>query len=42
MDWDSAYRQEGGVFDGPPPWNIGEPQPEITELSWNRADRRDE
>jgi SAM-dependent methyltransferase len=32
MDWDSAYRQEGGVFDGPPPWNIGEPQPEIAEL----------
>jgi SAM-dependent methyltransferase len=32
MDWDSAYRQEGGVFEGPPAWNIGEPQPEITEL----------
>jgi len=31
MDWDSAYRQEG-VFEGPPPWNIGEPQPELTEL----------
>lgn len=31
MDWDSAYRQERG-FDGPPPWNIGEPQPELVEL----------
>ena len=31
MDWDSAYRQQG-VFEGPPPWNIGEPQPEITAL----------
>lgn len=31
MDWDSAYRGEGG-FDGPPPWNIGEPQPELAAL----------
>jgi SAM-dependent methyltransferase len=31
MDWDSVYRQEGG-FDGPPPWNIGEPQPELATL----------
>jgi len=31
MDWDSAYREEGG-FDGPPPWNIGEPQPELAQL----------
>jgi SAM-dependent methyltransferase len=31
MDWDGAYRQEG-VFSGPPPWNIGEPQPELAEL----------
>ena len=31
MDWDGAYREEG-VFDGPPPWNIGEPQPVIAEL----------
>jgi hypothetical protein len=31
MDWDSAYRQEG-VFEGPPPWNIGEPQPELAAL----------
>lgn len=27
MDWDGAYRGEG-VFEGPPPWNIGEPPPE--------------
>lgn len=31
MDWDSAYRREG-AFDGPPPWNIGEPQPELAAL----------
>ena len=31
MDWDEAYR-ERGVFEGPPPWNIGEPQPELAEL----------
>lgn len=31
MDWDSIYRQEG-VFEGPPPWNIGEPQPELAAL----------
>jgi SAM-dependent methyltransferase len=31
MDWDSVYREEGG-FDGPPPWNIGEPQPELATL----------
>ena len=31
MDWDDAYRGEGG-FDGPPPWNIGEPQPELITL----------
>lgn len=30
MDWDSVYRGEG--FDGPPPWNIGEPQPELAAL----------
>ena len=28
---DSAYREEGD-FDGPPPWNIGEPQPELAAL----------
>jgi ubiquinone/menaquinone biosynthesis C-methylase UbiE len=31
MDWDGVYRQEG-VFGGPPPWNIGEPQPELAAL----------
>jgi SAM-dependent methyltransferase len=31
MDWDNAYREQG-VFEGPPPWNIGEPQPELAEL----------
>jgi SAM-dependent methyltransferase len=31
MDWDSAYREESH-FEGPPPWNIGEPQPELAEL----------
>ncbi|MDT5019167.1 MAG: hypothetical protein QOD39_5327 [Mycobacterium sp.] len=32
MDWDSVYRQEGKTFEGPPPWNIGEPQPELAAL----------
>jgi SAM-dependent methyltransferase len=31
IDWDSAYRGEGD-FDGAPPWNIGEPQPELAAL----------
>jgi SAM-dependent methyltransferase len=31
MDWDDAYRGEG-AFGGPPPWNIGEPQPELAAL----------
>ncbi len=31
LDWDSAYREEG-EFEGPPPWNIGEPQPELVPL----------
>jgi SAM-dependent methyltransferase len=31
MDWDSVYKEEGG-FEGPPPWNIGEPQPELAAL----------
>lgn len=31
LDWDNVYRGEGG-FDGPPPWNIGEPQPELAAL----------
>ncbi|KAA0079812.1 class I SAM-dependent methyltransferase [Mycolicibacterium sp. P9-64] len=31
MDWDGAYREDG-FFEGPPPWNIGEPQPVIADL----------
>ncbi|BBY99536.1 SAM-dependent methyltransferase [Mycolicibacterium fallax] len=32
LDWDSAYRGESEGFEGPPPWNIGEPQPELAAL----------
>ena len=31
IDWDEAYREEG-EFNGPPPWNIGEPQPALAAL----------
>ncbi|MCW1821252.1 SAM-dependent methyltransferase [Mycolicibacterium conceptionense] len=31
LDWDGAYKGEAG-FEGPPPWNIGEPQPELAAL----------
>jgi SAM-dependent methyltransferase len=31
-DWDSAYREQGRFEGGPPPWNIGEPQPELAAL----------
>ena len=31
LDWDGAYRGESG-FEGPPPLNIGEPQPELAAL----------
>lgn len=31
MEWDDAY-QEHGPFEGPPPWNIGEPQPELAAV----------
>lgn len=31
LDWDSAYRNDS-EFPGPPPWNIGEPQPELAAL----------
>ena len=31
LDWDSVYREQGD-FEGPPPWNIGEPQPELAAL----------
>ena len=40
MDWDDAYRGEGH-FDGPPPWNIGEPQPELAAL-WRAGKFRSE
>jgi SAM-dependent methyltransferase len=32
VDWDSTYRGQGR-FEGPPPWNIGEPQPELAALA---------
>jgi 2-polyprenyl-3-methyl-5-hydroxy-6-metoxy-1,4-benzoquinol methylase len=31
MDWDNAYQGQG-TFGGPPPWNIGEPQPVLAAL----------
>ncbi|MET0701631.1 MAG: class I SAM-dependent methyltransferase [Mycobacterium sp.] len=31
IDWDDAYQQKGN-FEGAPPWNIGEPQPELAAL----------
>jgi SAM-dependent methyltransferase len=31
MDWDDAYKGQS-VFEGPPPWNIGEPQPDLAAL----------
>lgn len=31
MDWDSVYKEQG-QFVGPPPWDIGEPQPELSAL----------
>lgn len=40
MQWDDAY-QESGHFQGPPPWNIGEPQPELAELIKNGKIRGD-
>jgi SAM-dependent methyltransferase len=30
-DWDEVYQGQG-PFEGEPPWNIGEPQPELAEL----------
>jgi SAM-dependent methyltransferase len=29
--WENAYREQGD-FQGPPPWNIGEPQPELAAV----------
>lgn len=40
MDWDGAYRGQAG-FEGPPPWNIGEPQPELAALHRAGAFRSD-
>ena len=40
MDWDGAYQGEG-EFSGPPPWNIGEPQPELAALHRAGAFRSD-
>ena len=40
IDWDSAYREQG-EFEGPPPWNIGEPQPELAALIANGQFRSD-
>ena len=40
MNWEGAYKQEG-VFPGPPPWNIGEPQPELAALIRSGAVRSD-
>lgn len=31
LNWDNAYRQQAG-FEGPPPWNIAEPQPELASV----------
>jgi SAM-dependent methyltransferase len=30
MNWDDAYQDK--VFEAPPPWNIGEPQPDLAAL----------
>lgn len=40
MEWDDAY-QEHGPFEGPPPWNIGEPQPELAALIHSGTIRSD-
>lgn len=31
MDWDNAYHKDG-IFGGLPPWDIGRPQPQISDL----------
>lgn len=31
-DWDATYQGKGELFQGEPPWNIGEPQPELAAL----------
>jgi SAM-dependent methyltransferase len=40
MEWDNTY-QGDGPFQGPPPWNIGEPQPELATLIKNGKIRSD-
>lgn len=40
IDWDDAYRQEA-VFTGQPPWNIGEPQPELAAIVRSETIRDD-
>lgn len=40
LDWDGAYKGQGD-FAGPPPWNIGEPQPELAALHRAGAFRSD-
>ncbi|OBK20438.1 SAM-dependent methyltransferase [Mycobacterium asiaticum] len=30
MDWDDAYKEK--IFQAPPPWNIGEPQPDLAAV----------
>lgn len=40
MDWDNVYRGES-EFEGPPPWSIGEPQPELAAL-WRDGKFRSE
>jgi monooxygenase len=40
LDWDGPYREQG-TFDRPPPWNTGEPQPEIAALISQRKLRSD-
>lgn len=31
-DWDAAYQGKSETFQGEPPWNIGEPQPQLAAL----------
>ncbi|MUM18575.1 class I SAM-dependent methyltransferase [Mycobacterium sp. CBMA271] len=31
-NWDEVYQGKGEIFQGEPPWNIGEPQPELAAL----------
>jgi SAM-dependent methyltransferase len=40
VEWDNTYQEEG-PFQGPPPWNIGEPQPELAALIKSEKIRSD-